>query len=128
MTADTLQKKYDSFIEREKLENWEWYQDIKKYTEAISRIKSNCENDNYSNYSELNEDYRNIIGNKNGDFLERFLFMSSNGFSTIRNQLIKHSVRPKIREKISDDFFILKDIILEKNIQVMLAEQQGCFI
>lgn len=116
MTADTLQKKYDSFIEREKLENWEWYQDIKKYTEAISRIKSNCENDNYSNYSELNEDYRNIIGNNNGDFLERFLFMSSNGFSTIRNQLIKHNVRPKIRQKINDDFSILKGIILETNI------------
>ena len=36
--------------------------------------------------------------------------MSSNGFSTIRNQLIKHSVRPKIRQKINDDFKMLYTI------------------
>lgn len=116
MSVNTLQKKYDFFIEHEKLENWEWYQDIKFYTEVIAQLQKNCEQNKYSSYTELNSDYKIISNNINGDFLERYLFMSSNGFSTVRNQLIKLTVRQKIREKVSKDFSVLLNILLEKDI------------
>ena len=116
MSVNTLQKKYDFFIEHEKLENWEWYQDIKFYTEVIAQLQKNCEQNKYSSYTELNSDYKTISNNINGDFLERYLFMSSNGFSTVRNQLIKLTVRQKVREKVSEDFSVLLNILLEKDI------------
>ncbi|WP_274608397.1 AAA family ATPase [Chryseobacterium indologenes] len=116
MSVNTLQKKYDFFIKHEKLENWEWYQDIKFYTEVIAQLQKNCEQNKYSSYTELNSDYKIISNNINGDFLERYLFMSSNGFSTVRNQLIKLTVRQKIREKVSKDFSVLLNILLEKDI------------
>lgn len=124
MSVNTLQKKYDFFIEHEKLENWEWYQDIKVYTEVIAQLKKNCENNKYNSYGELNSDYKIISKNTNGDFLERYLFMSSNGFSTIRNQLIKLTVRQKIREKVSNDFSILLNILLENDIHNCFKKTQ----
>lgn len=116
MKVDTLQKKYDSFIEREQFQTWDWYKDLKKYTDVINLIKASCVASKYSTYAELNEDFRNLSANDKGDFLERYLFMSSNGFSTIRNQLIKHDNRRKIRQKISGNFTLLSDILIEKDI------------
>ncbi|WP_276964393.1 AAA family ATPase [Chryseobacterium sp.] len=124
MSVNTLQKKYDFFIEHEKLENWEWYQDIKFYTEVIAQLQKNCEQNKYSSYTELNSDYKIISNNIKGDFLERYLFMSSNGFSTIRNQLIKLTVRQKIREKVSNDFSILLNILLENDIHRCFKKTQ----
>jgi 5-methylcytosine-specific restriction endonuclease McrBC GTP-binding regulatory subunit McrB len=116
MSVNTLQKKYDFFVEQKKPENSQWYQDIKFYTEVVAQLQKNCEQNKYSTYTELNSDYKIFSNNINGDFLERYVFMSNNGFSTVRNQLIKLTIRQKIREKVSNDFSVLLNILLEKDI------------
>lgn len=112
MNIDTIQKKYDYFIENESPEYWDWYKNIKKHTEFIQKIKENCLVGKYKNYDELNNDFKSISGNESEDFLQRYLFESDNGFSSIRNQLIKTHIRKIIRDKVKDDYSLINDILI----------------
>lgn len=115
MTTNTLQKKYNEFIEKNDLENWDWYKSIKKFSEAIIEIKIKISKNQIHNYSELNSEFRRIVNNPNEDFLNRYLYISDNGFSTIKQQLIKIEDRKTISEKVINDFTQLKNILLITN-------------
>lgn len=115
MNENTLQKKYDFFIENENPETWDWYLSIKKYTEAIIELKVKLSKKQIQNYSELNKEFKLLVENENEDFLHRYLFMSSNGFSTIRQQLIKNEERKIISDKVNNDFTLLNNILLNGN-------------
>ncbi len=113
----TLQKKYDDFIDNEVPESWDWYKSLSKYSEIMKIIKERCSNYRYNSYSELNKDFKKLVENDAEDFLQRYLFESNNGFSTIRNQLIKLNQREVIFNKIDIDFNLLKNILVENNIE-----------
>ena len=115
MNTNTIQKKYDFFIENESPETWDWYLNIKKYTEAIIHLKDKLSKKQIQNYSELNKEFKLYVENENEDFLNRYLFMSNNGFSTIRQQLIKNHERKIIFDKVNSDFRLLENILLNGN-------------
>lgn len=115
MNTNTIQKKYDFFIENESPETWDWYLNIKKYTEAIIYLKDKLSKKQIQNYSELNKEFKLYVENENEDFLNRYLFMSNNGFSTIRQQLIKNHERKIIFDKVNSDFRLLENILLNGN-------------
>ncbi|OXA82851.1 hypothetical protein B0A56_03850 [Flavobacterium columnare NBRC 100251 = ATCC 23463] len=115
MNTNTIQKKYNFFIENESPETWDWYLNIKKYTEAIIHLKDKLNKRQIQNYSELNKEFKLYVENENEDFLNRYLFMSNNGFSTIRQQLIKNHERKIILDKVNTDFRLLENILLNGN-------------
>lgn len=112
---NTLQKKYDEYINSQAIETWEWYLNIKKYSEIFEVIKRNCQSNKYLIYSDLNIDFKKLTLNENEDFLDRYFFSSNNGLSTIRQQLIKRKKRIEILQKVNDDFQVLEDLIIEKD-------------
>lgn len=115
MNTNTIQKKYDFFIENESPETWDWYLNIKRYTETIIHLKDKLSKKQIQNYFELNKEFKLYVENENEDFLNRYLFMSNNGFSTIRQQLIKNHERKIIFDKVNSDFRLLENILLNGN-------------
>ncbi|MBL7704914.1 MAG: AAA family ATPase [Taibaiella sp.] len=111
----SLQQAHDSFISTSNVEEWEWYKQLKKYSEAMIKIHSRAEVFGYSSYEELNTHLRELVNNPNEDFLQRYLFESSNGISTIRQQLITHSARVKIRNLVEAKFSLLNEILKSKD-------------
>lgn len=113
--TNSIQKKYDFFIENESPETWDWYLNIKKYSEAIIHLKDKLSKKEILNYSELNKEFKLLVEDEHEDFLNRYLFMSNNGFSTIRQQLIKNHERKIIFDKVNTDFRLLESILLNGN-------------
>ncbi|MCY1660395.1 AAA family ATPase [Chryseobacterium sp. SL1] len=116
MDSKTLQASYDKFIKTDNTEQSEWYKNIKDFTEYMSVIRKNTIENKYTCYQELNDDFKVISNNIGEDFLQRYLFESNNGFSTIRNQLIQLEKRILIRQKVENNFSLLKDIISNNDI------------
>lgn len=110
MKQKTLQDEFDEFENHGGCENWDWYQDLKKYSEVLQVLKLNSKKGKYNDYQSLNADYK-ILAENNEDFLDRYLFVSSNGFSTIRQQLVKNNRRAEILIEVNNNFDLLKKIL-----------------
>jgi|GEM_PF-236720 len=115
--TNSLQKRYNYFIENEVPESWDWYKSLSRYSEIMKIIKERCYNNRYNSYVELNLDFKKLAENDAEDFLQRYLFESNNGFSTIKQQLIKLGQRKIISEKLNNDFNFLKEILIENDKQ-----------
>lgn len=111
-----LQDHYHNFERKGEIQQWDWYKDIQKYSEVMHQIVAKTINGTYTTYQELNYDFRKQVGVED-DFLERYLFRSDNGLSTIRNQLITHVQRNRIRDKVAQDPLPLFELLKETNIQ-----------
>jgi hypothetical protein len=100
MHAKTLQQYFDEFAENEGVESWEWYQDLKKYSDIMQALKQNIVSGQYKTFEELNNGYYRLAVGSNDDFLHRYLFSSYNGFSRIRHQLITNNQRQYIYDDL----------------------------
>ncbi|MEE1897979.1 AAA family ATPase [Flavobacterium rakeshii] len=109
MMSKTIQERYNDFEQNEVVENWPWYINLKRYTEAITEIKSKLSK--YTSYQDLNDDFKKIVKNDSEDFLERYLFISDNGFSTIRQQLITWERRGSLSQEVNANPSKLFDIL-----------------
>lgn len=108
-----IQQTYDNFVAKSNVETWEWYQDLRKYSEIMRTLKNRAAERKYNSYGDLNSDFQALAESPSDDFLERYLFKSYNGFSTIRQQLIRHDRRNAIREQVLSSYPVLNDILLE---------------
>ena len=100
MHARTLQHYFDEFAENEGVETWEWYQDLKKYSDIMQELKQNIARGQYKTFDDLNKDYHRLAADSTDDFLHRYLFSSYNGFSRIRHQLITNNQRQYIYDDL----------------------------
>lgn len=112
MKKDTLQDKYNQFLENVNLSEDDWYINLKKYSELLNIIKANSLANQYKNYKDLNDDFKLLAQDSNEDFLQRYLFESNNGFSKIRNQLIENNIREVIRKKVNNDYTLLHNVLI----------------
>ena len=139
MITNTLQERYNNFENNRNVENWEWYIDLKKYTEIMQSVKQKAPS--LQTYNELNQYYNSLGGE--GDFLTRYLFLSYNGLSSIRQQLISLKRREEILYEVQKSpqtlFEILKctdkgkaynlvhALIVENRYTVIFRFLRACF-
>lgn len=102
MHAKTLQQYFDEFAENEGVENWDWYRDLRKYSEAMKLVVAQVRLNNFNSYEELNAFYNSVVGYSD-DFIKRYFFESYNGFSRIRQQLITWNQRHLLYEKVKSN-------------------------
>ncbi|MGQ2984342.1 AAA family ATPase [Flavobacterium sp.] len=121
MHAKTLQQYFDEFAENEGVESWDWYRDLREYSEAMKQIKSFASIKKYPTYDALNKDYKFII-KKDDDFLNRYLFESYNGFSRIQQQLITVNRRSEINAKVRQNPQLLFDLLTSSDKQVVFTK------
>lgn len=111
----TIQQEYDEFEKNSGVQKDSWYLELKKYSEVLKKLIQNINDDVYESYEELNIDFKRKCSDDTDDFLERYLFKSNNGFSTIRNQLITHQQRQKIWNDTNIDPELLFDLLKEND-------------
>jgi len=116
METNRLQEKFDDFSTASGVKSWDWYNDIYKYTNAIHQLRE-VELNDFKSYEELNNAYRTIVNDYTDDFLDRYLFSSKNGLSTIRNQLISKVRREELRHNLRNDPSPLIKTILSEDVK-----------
>ncbi|WP_457618885.1 McrB family protein [Lutibacter sp.] len=111
-----LQSYFEYFDKYYNVESWDWYKNIKNWTDIVKEIKLSIKSEpNIEEKSE--EEINELISKKsNGklktinDFFDSFLFSQDNGLGNIGRGVIWDSKnnphKTKIKEKITKDFFI----------------------
>lgn len=114
MAKRTIQQVYTDFLKEENVEQWDWYIDLKTYSEAMQLMVAKAKEVRYNTYDDFNAEYKKKT-NEEEDFLHRYLFMSDNGFSTIKQQLISLNQREVIKDNVAKDPNLLLDILRAKD-------------
>ena len=120
---DKLQAYFDYFDKYYDVENWDWYKEAKKWINISQDIKKEVSTTDFSDEKTIKEKLENIIkDNSNSelksinDYCQRYLFESSNGLSTIRQQLLTYERRNEIISKLNTNPKLLIDILKENDI------------
>ncbi|WP_126651711.1 McrB family protein [Chryseobacterium aureum] len=116
----TIQETYNHFINKSDVENWDWYNSLKRYSEILQEIKQEAKLNRYQSYSDLNHHFQVLANEKKEDFLDRYLFRKNNGLSEIPQQLITINRRNEILNEVNSSFSALNNILKEDNIKACL--------
>lgn len=120
-----LQLYYDYF-EKYDYFDFEWYESLTKWTDLAQRIKSKTLQ---TNFNDLDDSQKKIeiekifaeCSNKTissiESFCQQYLYESSNGISTIRQQLLTHERRNEITNKLKSNPNILIEILTHDEIK-----------
>ena len=111
-----LQAYFEYFDKYRGVENWEWYKNLKYWTNIAKEIKLSIKSE--SNIEEKSEEEINeLISEKSdenlitiNDFFDRYLFFQDNGLGNIGQGVIWDSEdnphKTNIKDKINKDYFI----------------------
>ncbi|MGG5208208.1 McrB family protein [Chryseobacterium sp. MIQD13] len=119
----TLQETYNYFASTSNVENSEWYQSLKKYSELLQEIRQKAKQNFYNSYNDLNNDYKSLANDSNDDFLDRYIFRKNNGLSEISQQLVTLKRRGEMTAEVNANisFPALNDILKEDDIKKCLT-------
>ncbi len=121
-----LQSYFDHFDKHYGVENWGWYKSLNEWIDIAQKIKKEIYKTDFSKFDNNNKKNKiEQILKKSSDnkletveaFLQQYLYESSNGISTIRQQLLTHERRTEITSKIDSNYDILINLFKSNDIK-----------